>query len=101
MREVGEAIIQKSQYAAKRLSEIEGVEIPFSGFFKEFLVNFDGAGKKVSEINRALLDHKIFGGKDLTGEFPELGSSALYCVTEMHAKEDVDKLATAIEEVLR
>jgi glycine dehydrogenase subunit 1 len=101
MREVGEAIIQKSRYAAKRLSEIEGVEIPFSSFFKEFLVNFDGAGKKVSEINRALLDHKIFGGKDLTGEFPELGSSALYCVTEVHAKEDIDKLATAVEEVLR
>ena len=101
MREVGEAIIQKSQYAAKRLSEIEGVEIPFSGFFKEFLVNLDDAGKKVYEINRALLDHKIFGGKDLTGEFPELGSSALYCVTEVHAREDIEKLAAAIEEVLR
>lgn len=101
MREVGEVIIQKSQYAAKRLSEIEGVEIPFSGFFKEFLVNFDDAGKKVSEINRALLDHKIFGGKDLTGEFPELGSSALYCVTEVRAREDIEKLAAAVEEVLR
>jgi len=101
MRDVGEAIIQKSQYAAKRLSEIEGVEIPFSGFFKEFLVNFDDVGKKVSEINRALLDHKIFGGKDLTGEFPELCSSALYCVTEVHTREDIEKLAAAVEEVLR
>ncbi len=101
MREVGEAIIQKSQYAAKRLSEIEGVETPFSVFFKEFLVNFEGAGKKVSEINMALLEHKIFGGKDLTGEFPELGSSALYCVTEVHSREDIDKLVAAVGGVLR
>lgn len=95
MREVGEMIIQKSHYAAKRLGEIDGVELPFSSpFFKEFVVRFKK--KSVREINRSLIDRKIFGGKDLTNEFPQLGKSALYCVTEVHTKATIDRLADAI-----
>jgi glycine dehydrogenase subunit 1 len=101
MKDVGEAILQKSHYAAKRLSEIDGVEIPFSGFFKEFPVNFNGTGKTVSEINGSLLKHRIFGGKDLTLELPELGHSALYCVTEVHSKEDIERLSLALKEAVR
>ena len=94
MREVGEMIVQKSHYAAKRLAEIDGVELPFpSAFFKEFVVRFK---KPVREINRSLLDRKIFGGKDLTNEFPQLGKSALYCVTEIHTQATIDRLADAI-----
>ena len=42
----------------------------------------------------------IFGGKDLSREFPELGQSALYCVTEAQTKEDIDRLAAALKEVI-
>jgi glycine dehydrogenase subunit 1 len=100
MREIGEGIMQRSRYVMLQLSKIEGVKCPVfqSTHFKEFVVNFDGTGKPVSEINEALLKHKIFGGKDLTKEFPELGNSALYCVTEVHTKDDVDKLINALKE---
>jgi len=101
MKEIGEAIIQKSHYVAKLLSEVQGIKILFSNFFKEFIVNFDGTGKTVYEINRDLLKHGIFGGKDITREFPELGSSALYCVTEIHTIEDLKKLANALAEVVK
>jgi len=101
MKDIGEAIIQKSHYAAKLLSEVQGIKIPFSNFFKEFLVNFDGTRKTVYEINRDLLKYGIFGGKDITKEFPELGNSALYCVTEIHTKEDLKKLANALAEVVK
>ena len=37
---------------------------------------------------------------DLSREFPELGQSALYCVTEVHTKDDIDRLAAALEEVV-
>ena len=47
------------------------------------MVNFDGTGKTVARINKALRRRGIFGGKDLSREFPELGQSALYCVTEV------------------
>lgn len=102
MRDLGEGIMQRVQYAIGLLSTIKGVKTPVinSHSFKEFVVNFDGTGKTVAEINRALLEKNIFGGKDISKEFPEYGNSALYCITEIHTKEDIKKLALALEEVL-
>ncbi len=101
MRELGEGIIQRSHYASKLLNEIDGVRIPFDQFFKEFPVNFDSTGKSVTEVNNALLEHRIFGGNDISAKFPEMGQSALYCVTEIHTKEELDRLAETLKEVLR
>ncbi len=100
-RELGETCIARSHYAARRLSELPGVAVKLSpAFFKEFVVSFEGAGKTVAEINKGLLDHAIFGGKDLSHEFPELGQSALYCVTEYHSEANIVELASALKEVL-
>ena len=68
-------------------------------FFKEFVVSFDGTGKTVADVNKALLGHGIFGGKDLSADFPELGQSALYCVTEFYDQADIDTLVSAVGEV--
>ncbi|MFX0151517.1 MAG: aminomethyl-transferring glycine dehydrogenase, partial [Candidatus Hodarchaeota archaeon] len=46
------------------------------------------------------LDKGIFGGINLSNEFTELGESALYCVTEIHTKEDIDRLVQALNESL-
>jgi glycine dehydrogenase subunit 1 len=103
MEELGEAIMQRSHYAAMRIGAIRGVRSPAldSPFFQEFVVNFDGTGKSVAEVNEGLLEHGIFGGVDLTAEFPDLGQSALYCVTEVHTQAEIDHLATALAEVLQ
>jgi glycine dehydrogenase subunit 1 len=45
-----------------------------------------------------LLAHGYQGGKPLKPDFPELDESALFCVTEMHTKEDIDGLVTALKE---
>jgi glycine dehydrogenase subunit 1 len=101
LREVGEAIIQRSHYAMELLSELKGVRILLGAHaFKEFIVNFDDAGKSVAEINTALLQRGIFGGKDISKELPELGNSALYCVTEVHNQRDIQRLAASLKEVL-
>ncbi len=99
-RELGELVIQRANFCASLLNDIDGVRVtPRNGFFKEFVVNFDGTGKRVADINSALLTRNIFGGLDLSGSFPELGQSALYCVTEVHSKEDLECLAEALREV--
>jgi len=102
MREIGEGIMQRSAYLARQLNGIEGVTAPMysAPFFKEFVVGFEGTGKTVSDINKALLEHKIFGGKDLSKWYPSLGQSALYCVTEVHTKGDLDSLVSALKEIL-
>ncbi|MGH6900127.1 MAG: aminomethyl-transferring glycine dehydrogenase subunit GcvPA [Geminicoccaceae bacterium] len=101
-QEVGELILARARYAAWRLASIDGVRIVWpDGFFKEFVVDFDGTGQSVAAINQALhRRHRIFGGKDLSAELPEFGQSALYCVTEIHTRHDIERLAGAIEEVV-
>ena len=101
IRELGEAILQRSMYAMKVLSSIDGVKAPKfrAPHFKEFVVEFPER-KSVEEINKELLKEGIFGGIDLRKHFPELGNSALYCFTEVHMKEDIDKLADALKRIL-
>ncbi|PWI49319.1 glycine dehydrogenase (aminomethyl-transferring) [Candidatus Heimdallarchaeota archaeon B3_Heim] len=102
MQDLGKLILQKSQYAMKRLSTIDEIDILFNqtAHFKEFVVDFNKTPKKVSKINELLVKKKIFGGKDLSKEFPNLRESALFCVTEVHKKEDIDKLILGLEEIL-
>jgi glycine dehydrogenase subunit 1 len=102
MTEIGDAILARARYAMLQLSKIGGIQTPIfqSPHFGEFVVNFDNTGKTVGEIHRALLQHGIFGGKDLSCEFPELGESALYSITEIHSQEDIDRLAQDLKEVV-
>lgn len=103
MEELGQNIMQKSQYTVKKLNELKGVKgSRFNNvFFKEFVVDFNVTGKTVEEINKKLVEAEIFGGKDLSGEFPELGQCALYCVTEVHMKSDIDRFINKLEEILK
>ena len=102
MLELGQRVMSSSNFAMKKLNELSGVTTPIfqAPHFKEFVVNFDDTGKTVDEINSALLEHKIFGGKDLSTEFPEFGNSALYCITEIHTREHIDRLLGALKEVI-
>jgi glycine dehydrogenase subunit 1 len=98
--ELGDLIVSRSHYLAQRLADRTDLRVVFpSRFFKELVVNFDGTGKTVAEVNRRLRDHRIFGGKDLSSEFPELGQSALYAVTEIHTQANLDYLVDALREV--
>lgn len=99
--EVGDTIMKRCQYAANELTKLPGVRILFKGpFFKEFVVDFNDTDKTVAEINRALLAHKIIGGLDLSKDFPELGQSALWCVTETNTQAEIDALVAALRTVL-
>ena len=102
MKELGETVISRANYAIKVLSQIEGIKTPVfrSHHFKEFTVNFDPAGKDTKTVNTSLLQRNIHGGKDISNEFPALGQTALYCVTETHSKSDIDQLAEALTEIL-
>ncbi len=102
MVEIGEGIMARTHYAMIQIDKLNGVKAPLhqAPHFQEFVVNLDGTGKTVAEINKALLARGILGGKDLSQEFPELGQSALYCVTEIHTQADIDQLVDALREVI-
>jgi glycine dehydrogenase subunit 1 len=100
--EIGEGLMTRARYAMLRLDRLAEVRAP--GFdaphFHEFVVDFNDTGRTVAEIHAALLQRGILGGKDLSREFPTLGQSALYCVTEIHTQADIDWLVAALEEVV-
>lgn len=102
LKRLGETIMVKSHYAMRKLQEIDGVKVPLFNavHFKEFTVNFDGTKKAVEHVHKRLLKEGVHGGKIVKGEFPELGETALYCVTEVHSKGDIDKLALSLRKVL-
>jgi glycine dehydrogenase subunit 1 len=101
-RELGQTILYKASYAMKLLSQIPGVTTPLfkSAHFKEFTVNFDEKGIMTQEVNKQLLRRQVHGGKDISKELPELGQTALYCITEVHSKEEIERLTSALEEIL-
>ncbi len=100
MRDLGEKVVSRARYAQRRIGELPGVRAPlFNSFhFKEFTVSFQN--KSVEEVNRALRGDRIQAGISLTGEFPELGETSLYCVTEVHSKKDIDHLVSTLREAL-
>lgn len=103
MRELGELILQRANYAARELAAIDGVALRFSGpLFKEFVLDYAGTGKSVAAINEGLRRHGIFGGRGLGDLGGDLGSDfetcALTCVTEIHSQADIDRFAEALAE---
>jgi len=101
MRELGEGILARRDYAVRRLAEIDGlVASRFSApGFKEWVVDFGPSGVSADEVARRLAERGILGGASLTGPYPELGESALFCVTELHTRDDIDRLAFELAEI--
>jgi len=102
MRELGETIASKANYAISLLSSIEALKVPYfsSSHFKEFTLNLDRTTLTVREMNRKLLQLGVHGGRDVSTEFPELGQTELFCVTEIHPREEIEQLAVSMEEIL-
>jgi glycine dehydrogenase subunit 1 len=103
MAELGKGLMERARYAQAKLSEISNIRCPvFEAVpFQEFVVDFSKTGHSVVDINDGLLDHGIFGGLDVGTFFPEHNNCALYCVSEVHSRADIDRLAQALREVLK
>jgi glycine dehydrogenase subunit 1 len=99
MRELAWQNIQKANYGLERLSRIKGIKRKFKGnVFNEFVLEFS---KSFPKIEESLRKKGIIPGLSLEGLYPELSNCLLVCVTEMHRKEEVDKLAEALDEALK
>ena len=67
---------------------------PFTGeHFHEFVLQTQ---EPVAAVERKLHAAGLRGGLDLTPWFPELGNASLWCVTEAHPQEALDKAAEVL-----
>ena len=96
--EIGRLIMARSAAAAQALDALDGISVDLTRpVFKEFVATFDAP---VAQVNAALRARGILGPKDLTGEPGVDGNAALFCVTEVHTTEDIDRLVAAVKEAL-
>ena len=99
-RALGEAVISNSHYAAKRLSAVKGAKSPhFDGaFFKEFAVSYRGA--KAESVYRRLARKGVLAGYPVGRSYGLGAEAGVYCVTEVHTREDIERLADALAEAI-
>ena len=103
MFDLGETVLARTRYAMDVIGRLPGLSIPFESgcHFREFVVTLEKPGMTIKDLNEALLAQGIFGGKDLSFEYPGLNQSALFCVTETTKMADIDRLGTALEGALK
>jgi glycine dehydrogenase subunit 1 len=90
--------VQKANYAKELVSKIKGIRTKFSdAVFNEFVLELE---KPWDKVEAKLKEQGLIGGLGLGRFYPELEKCALVCVTEMHSKGDIDRLANALEGTL-
>lgn len=97
LREVAVQNLQKAAYLRKKLSGIEGVELPLSGpVFNEFLVRTQ---RPARELLAALREQGILGGVAVDRYFPGQPNGFLVAVTELNTREQMDAYASALSTI--
>jgi glycine dehydrogenase subunit 1 len=97
IRKVAELCLQKSHYAAEKISEIDGFRKRFDApFFKEFVIETPLPPKR---IIRSFLKRGIFPGVDLSLLDRKLKNQLLLCVTEKRTKEEIDMLVDELRKL--
>jgi len=85
---------------AERLDALDGVEVANDTFFNEFTVKL---AKPAAEVVDALAERGILGGVPVSRFYPDqpgLADHLLIAATEVVTDDDIDRLETALTEVL-
>ncbi len=95
LRKAAELSMWKAHYLAKSISEKTPFKLKFAGpFFNEFAIEGEGCA---AELRDRLLDEGILGGIPLSTAYPELKHNALWAVTELRTREQMDRLVSLLE----
>ena len=90
LAECARQCMAKAHYLCRKLCEIEGVELVYTGeYFHEFVTTLPRRG----EVLKALEDAGILGGLPI-------GEGVLWCATEKQSRAELDRAAAIVKEVL-
>jgi glycine dehydrogenase subunit 1 len=90
----------RASAAADRLAKVPGVELVNTSFFNEFTLKLS---KEARPVVRTLAERGVLAGVSLGRLYPdaaELANGLVVAVTETVTAEDIETLATELEEVL-
>ncbi len=89
LRELAERNVKKSHFARELLLQQTGCRAPFSGsFFNEFVIEVEDARARWGKLK----ERGVIAGVLLEDWYPELKNHLLLCVTELHAREQIERL---------
>jgi glycine dehydrogenase subunit 1 len=95
IQEVAHQCLQKAAYAARKISEIHGFSLPFTGArFNEFVVRGPVAASEL--LSRIASEKGIDGGLALSRFLAGHENDFLVCVTEVNTREQIDSLVEAL-----
>jgi glycine dehydrogenase subunit 1 len=95
LQEVAMHCAQKAAYAAKRIGELDGFSIRFSGpRFNEFVVQGPRPAKEL--LAKLASESKITGGLPLSRYYPDRPNEFLVCVTEINGRAEIDALVEGL-----
>lgn len=100
LRQLAEVNHAKAVTAAERLAKLPGVRVLNDHFFNEFTLLLP---KDARTAVRAMADRQVLGGVSLGRLYPDaegLANGLIVAVTETVTDEDIEALASALEEVL-
>lgn len=93
---VARAILDNTKYVTDKLKSA-GLMAPFfSGIsFRDFAISM----RDVGGVAKKLLKRGLVGGRDLSRDFPDLGGVWLFAVTEIHTRDEINTLVSALHEI--
>jgi glycine dehydrogenase subunit 1 len=95
LQEAATQCAQKAAYAAKRISELEGFSIRYTGpRFNEFVVRAPANAKQL--LARLASERNITGGLPLSRYYPDRPNEFLVCVTEINSRAQIDALVEGL-----
>jgi glycine dehydrogenase subunit 1 len=98
-RELGELLVRRTDYARKTLGAIDGVELLHQApVVREFALKLDAP---VHEVLDRCAERGIGAGYALGDDYPEFENGLLVALTERRSKEDIDRFASVLSEVLQ
>jgi glycine dehydrogenase subunit 1 len=95
LQEAAAQCAQKAAYAAKRIGELEGFSIPYTGArFNEFVVRSPVNAKQL--LGQLASESNITGGLPLSRYYPDRPNEFLVCVTEINSRAQIDGLVDGL-----
>jgi glycine dehydrogenase subunit 1 len=97
--ELGELLVRRTAYARERLAEVEGVSLLHDApVAREFALRLDAP---VGAVLDRVSQEGTAAGYELGRDYPEYEDGLLVAITERRSREDIDRLAEALDHAIR
>ncbi|VAX23608.1 Glycine dehydrogenase [decarboxylating] (glycine cleavage system P1 protein) [hydrothermal vent metagenome] len=96
LKKIGIRNLSAMKYLIEKVSGLKGFEKAFGQKHFNEAVALTPVAPAV--INERLAREGIVGGLDLSGYYPTMAPAILFCATEIHSKEDIDRMVKILSE---